>query len=159
MKWGKPCYTYQKKNVVLIGSFKECCWLLFVKGALLRDSHKILVRPGEHTQAGRLVKLTSVQQITEMEPVLRAYVHEAIEVQKAGLKVALKKHAEYIVPEELQKKLDEMPALKRAFEALTPGRQRAYMLHISAAKQAKTRESRVEKVMPRILEGKGLLDE
>lgn len=157
LKWGQPCYTLQGKNVVLIGGFKEYCTLLFFKGALLPDPHNILVAPGK-IQAGRQIRLTSLREIVAMEAVLKAYIHEAIAVEKAGLKVELKKHSEYIVPAELQKKLDETPALKKAYEALTPGRQRAYMFHIAAPKQLKTRESRVEKCIPPILAGKGLND-
>lgn len=157
LKWGQPCYTLQGKNVVLIGGFKEYCTLLFFKGALLPDPHNILVAPGK-IQAGRQIRLTSLREIVAMEAVLKAYIHEAIAVEKAGLKVELKKHSEYIVPAELQKKLDETPALKKAYEALTPGRQRAYMFHIAAPKQLKTRESRVEKCIPLILAGKGLND-
>jgi uncharacterized protein YdeI (YjbR/CyaY-like superfamily) len=157
LKWGEPCYTFQGKNIVLIGGFKEYCTLLFFKGALLQDTQGILVTPGKK-QAGRQIRFTSLQEIVAMETILKTYIHEAIEVEKAGLNVELKKHSEYIVPEELQKKLDEIPALKTAFEALTPGRQRAYMFHISAPKQSKTRESRVEKCMQQILDGKGLND-
>jgi uncharacterized protein YdeI (YjbR/CyaY-like superfamily) len=157
LKWGEPCYTFQGKNIVLIGGFKEYCTLLFFKGALLNDTHGILVAPGK-TQAARQIRFTSLREIVAMERILKTYIHEAIEVEKAGLKVELKKHSDYIFPEELQKKLDEIPALKTAFEALTPGRQRAYMFHISAPKQSKTRESRVEKFMQQILDGKGLND-
>ncbi len=157
LKWGQPCYTFQGKNIVLIGGFKEYCSLLFFKGALLKDAHGILVAPGK-LQAGRQIRLTSVRHIVEMEPILKAYIHEAIEVEKAGLKVKLKRHSEYIIPEELQKKLDDNPALKSAFEALTPGRQRGYFFHISAPKQSKTRESRVEKCVKLILKDKGLND-
>ena len=156
LKWGQPCYTFQNKNIVLIGKFKEYCSLLFFKGALLKDAHGILKKPGEHTQAGRLIKLTSVQEIVKMEAILKAYIHEAIEVEKSGLKVKLKKHSEYKFPEELQNKLDEIPALKTAFQALTPGRQKAYILYFSAPKQSKTRVSRIEKCTQQILEGKGL---
>jgi uncharacterized protein YdeI (YjbR/CyaY-like superfamily) len=157
LKWGEPCYTLQGKNIVLIGGFKEYCTLLFFKGALLNDTHGILVTPGKK-QAGRQIRFTSLREIVAMETILKTYIYEAIEVEKAGLKVELKKHSEYIIPEELQKKLDEIPALKTAFEALTPGRQRAYMFHISTPKQSKTRESRVEKCMQQILDGKGLND-
>jgi len=157
LKWGEPCYTFEGKNIVLIGGFKEYVTLLFFKGALLNDTHGILVAPGK-TQAGRQIRFTSLREIVAMETVLKTYIYEAIEVEKSGLKVELKKHSEYIIPEELQKKLDEIPALKAAFEALTPGRQRAYMFHISAPKQSKTRESRVEKCMQLILDGKGLND-
>jgi len=157
LKWGEPCYTLQGKNVVLIGGFKDYCSLLFFKGALLGDPHRILVTPGK-LQAGRQLRFTSLHEIVAMEPVLKTYIYEAIEVEKAGLKVKLKKHSDYAIPEELQKKFDEIPALKTAFEALTPGRQRAYMFHISAPKQSKTRESRVAKCIPQILAGKGLND-
>jgi uncharacterized protein YdeI (YjbR/CyaY-like superfamily) len=157
LKWGEPCYTFQGKNIVLIGGFKEYCTLLFFKGALLSDPHGILVAPG-NTQAGRQIRFTGLGEIVAMETILKTYIHEAIEVEKTGLKVELKKHSEYTIPEELQNRLDEIPALKTAFEALTPGRQRAYMLHISAPKQSKTRESRVERCIPQILDGKGLND-
>jgi uncharacterized protein YdeI (YjbR/CyaY-like superfamily) len=157
LKWGEPCYTFHGKNIVLIGGFKEYITLLFFKGALLSDTHGILVAPGK-TQAGRQIRFTSLREIVAMETVLKTYIYEAIEVESAGLKVALKQHSEYIIPEELQNKLDEIPALRIAFEALTPGRQRAYMLHISKPKQSKTRESRVEKCMQPILDGKGLND-
>jgi len=158
LKWGCPCYTFQNGNIVLIHGFKEYCALLFFKGALLQDSHGILVQQTENVQAGRQIRFTNVREIMEKEPVLKAYIYEAIEVEKAGLEVSLKKHAEYTIPEELQHKFDEVPALKAAFEALTPGRQRGYMLHFSAPKQAKTRESRVEKYIEKILMGKGLDD-
>jgi len=156
LKWGQPCYTLQGKNIVLIGKFKQYCSLLFMKGALLKDAHGLLKKPGEHTQAGRLIKLTSLQEIVEMEPVLKAYIQEAIEAERVGLKVKLKEHSEYRIPDELQEKFSENAALKAAFHALTPGRQRAYILHFSAPKQSKTRISRIEKHTPRILAGKGL---
>jgi uncharacterized protein YdeI (YjbR/CyaY-like superfamily) len=158
LKWGKPCYTFQKSNIVIIQGFKESCALMFCKGALLNDPNGILKKPGENTQAGRWIKFTSVREIVEMEPILKAYIYEAIEVEKAGLKVDFKKNPEPI-PEELQNKLDEIPALKTAFDALTPGRQRGYILYFSAAKQSKTRESRVEKCMQQILNGRGLNDQ
>jgi uncharacterized protein YdeI (YjbR/CyaY-like superfamily) len=158
LKWGVPCYTYQKRNVVLMHGFKEYCALLFFKGALLNDSEGILIIQTENVQASRQIRFTNVRQIIEMEPMLKSYIFEAIEVEKAGLKVNFKKTKEYSIPEEFQIKLDEIPALKTAFDALTPGRQRAYLLYFSAAKQAKTRESRVEKYMQQILEGKGLDD-
>ncbi|MBV9645092.1 MAG: YdeI family protein [Verrucomicrobia bacterium] len=158
LKWGKPCYTFQKSNIVLIIGLKEYCALLFCKGVLLSDANKILIKPGENTQAGRMIRFTNVREIDEMEAVLKAYLYEAIEVEKAGLKVNFKKSAEFIIPEELQNKLDEIPALKTAFDALTPGRQRSYILYFSAPKQSKTRESRVEKSMQQILNGKGLND-
>ena len=158
LKWGKPCYTFQKSNIVVIQGFKEFCALLFAKGALLKDPNRILEKPGESTQAARRIRFTDVREIVEMEPILKAYIHEAIAAEKAGLKVNFKKNPEP-VPEELQNKLDEIPALKTAFDALTPGRQRAYILYFSAAKQSKTRESRVEKCMQQILNGKGLNDQ
>jgi uncharacterized protein YdeI (YjbR/CyaY-like superfamily) len=157
-KWGKPCYTFQDSNIVLIQGFKEYCALLFFKGALLQDPRGILQKPGENTQAGRQIRFTGVREIAEKEPILKAYIHEAIEVEKAGLKVDFKETTEFAIPEEFQTKLDEVPALKTAFDALTPGRQRAYILHFSQPKQSKTRESRVEKCMQQILSGKGLND-
>ena len=159
LKWGKPCYTFQKSNIVLIVGFKEYCALIFCKGALLNDANGILIKPGENTQAGRQIRFTNVGEIEEMEPILKAYIYEAIEVEKAGLEVNFKAKTELIYPEEFQKQLDENPALKAAFEALTPGRQRAYNLYFSAPKQSKTRVSRVEKCMQQILNGKGLNDE
>jgi len=158
LKWGVPCYTFQNSNIVLIHGFKEYCALLFIKGSLLQDDHNILIQQTEHVQAGRQIRFTNVQEIIAIEPILKAYIYEAIEVEKAGLKVELKKPAEFKTSEEFQCKLDEIPALKTAFEALTPGRQRAYLLHFSAPKQSKTRESRVEKCIPQILNGKGLDD-
>ena len=157
-KWGKPCYTFQKNNIVIIQGFKEYCALMFFKGTLIEDADEILIAPGKNTQAGRQVRFTDVQGIVEMEPILKAYINEAIEAEIAGLKVNYKKTSEYPVPEEFQNKLDEIPGLKTAFEALTPGRQRAYVLYFSGAKQSKTRESRVEKYIPHILNGKGLND-
>jgi len=157
LKWGKPCYTFQKSNIVIVQGFKEFCALLFCKGALLNDANGILKKPGENTQAARRIPFTNVREIVEMEPILKTYIHEAIEAEKAGLKVNFKKNPEPI-PEELQNKLDEIPALKTAFDALTPGRQRAYILYFSAPKQSKTRESRIEKCMQQILNGKGLND-
>jgi uncharacterized protein YdeI (YjbR/CyaY-like superfamily) len=159
LKWGKPCYTFQKSNIVVIIPLKEYCALMFCKGALLTDANGILIKPGENTQAGRWIKFTSVREIVEMETILKAYIYEAIEVEKAGLKVNFKKTTEFVIPEEFQNKLDEIPALKTAFDALTPGRQRAYILFFSAPKQSKTRESRVEKCMQQILHGKGLNDQ
>lgn len=157
-KWMHPCYTFEKKNIVLIHGFKEYFALLFHKGALLQDAHGILIQQTENVQAARQIRFTNVQEIVEMESILKAYIYEAIEVEKAGLKVDLKQTTEYIIPEEFQKKLDETPALKIAFEGLTPGRQREYILYFSKAKQSKTRESRVEKYMHQILDGKGLND-
>ncbi|MEV5030215.1 YdeI/OmpD-associated family protein [Paenibacillus sp. LPE1-1-1.1] len=157
-KWMHPCYTFQGKNIVLIHGFKNYCALLFHKGALLKDPHGILVQQTENVQAARQIRFTSVQEIDEMQLILKAYIDEAIEVEKAGLQVDFKEHTEYIIPEELQNKFVEIPDLKTAFEALTPGRQRAYIFHFSEPKQSKTRESRVEKYLPHILDGKGLND-
>ncbi|MEB4868343.1 YdeI family protein [Priestia megaterium] len=157
-KWMNPCYTFEKKNIVLIHGFKEYCALLFPKGSLLQDSHGILIQQTENVQAARQIRFTNVQEIVEKEATLKAYIYEAIEVEKAGLKVKVKKSEELIIPEELQHKFDEIPALKTAFTTLTPGRQRAYILYFSAAKQSKTRQSRVEKCIPNILNGKGLND-
>jgi uncharacterized protein YdeI (YjbR/CyaY-like superfamily) len=158
LKWGCPCYTFQKKNIVLIHVFKEYCALLFFKGALLNDAHGILVQQTENVQAARQARFTSVSEITAQEALLKAYIYEAIEVEKAGLKVELKKTTEFKMPEEFQKKLAETPALEAAFNALTPGRQRAYLLHFAAPMQSKTRLSRIEKYTPQILDGKGLND-
>ena len=157
-KWMHPCYTFQEKNIVLIHGFKEYCALLFHKGALLKDAHGILIQQTENVQAARQIRFTNVQEIVEMEAILRAYIYEAIEVEKAGLEVNYKKTAEFVIPEEFQNKLDGSPALKTAFEALTPGRQRAYIHYFSEPKQSKTRESRVEKWLQQILGGKGLND-
>ena len=158
LKWGVPCYTLQKSNIVLIHVFKEYCALLFFKGALLNDTNGILVQQTENVQAARQIRFTTVREIVEMEAVLKAYIYEAIEVEKAGLKVTLKKTTAFKMAEEFKNKLDKTPALKAAFDALTPGRQRAYMLHFSAPKQSKTRESRIEKSIEQILNGKGLND-
>ena len=155
LKWGKPCYTFQERNIVIIQGFKEFCALLFCKGALLKDPNGILKKFG--WQAARRIPFTNMREIGEIEPILKTYIHEAIEAEIAGLEVNLKKNPEPI-PEELQNKLDAIPALKAAFDALTPGRQRAYILYFSGAKQPKTRESRVEKCMRQILDGKGLND-
>ena len=158
LKWGVPCYTFQKSNIILIHDFKEYCAVLFVKGALLNDSNGILIQQTENVQAARQIRFTNIQEIIELKTILKTYIYEAIEVEKAGLKVELKKPTEFKVSEEFQKKLDEIPTLKTAFESLTPGRQRAYLLHFSAPKQAKTRESRVLVCLPSILNGKGLND-
>jgi len=158
LKWDKPCYTFQASNVVVMLPLKEYCALLFCKGVLLKDTHGILVKAGENTQAARHVRFTHLQEIVERESVLKGYIRQAIEVEKAGLEVTYKKITEFDIPEELQKKLDQIPALKTAFHALTPGRQRGYLIYFSAAKQSKTREARVEKCMPQILKGKGLQD-
>ena len=158
LKWGCPCYTYEKTNIVLIHGFKEYCALLFFKGALLNDDKGILVQQTKNVQAARQIRFTSVREIVKLKPTLKAYIQQAIEVEKAGLKVNFKKATEFTVPEEFQNRLDKDRALKTAFYALTPGRQRAYILHFSAPKQSKTREARVEKCMPQILKGKGLND-
>ena len=158
LKWGKPCYTFQKSNVVILIPLKESYALMFCKGALLHDATRILTKPGENTQAGRWIKFANVREIAEMEAILKAYIHEAIAVEKAGLEVNYKKTSEFTLPEEFQSRLDENPALKTAFDALTPGRQRGYILYFSAPKQSKTRESRVEKCMQPIFDGKGLND-
>jgi uncharacterized protein YdeI (YjbR/CyaY-like superfamily) len=158
LKWGKPCYTFRRKNVVIIIALKEHCALMFCKGALLKDANGILVKPGENTQAGRWLKFTSVREISKLAPIVKNYIDEAIEAEKAGLKVTYKKTTDFKFPEEFQHKLDEIPSLKTAFYALTPGRQRGYLLYFSAPKQSKTRASRVEKSMQQILNGKGLND-
>lgn len=157
LKWGKPCYSYQGSNVAIIQPFKASCALMFFKGVLLEDPHDILEKPGEHSRVARRIRFTSAQHIIEREPILKSYIEEAIKVEKAGLKVEVKKKAEP-VPEELQKQIDANPALKAAFEALTPGRRRGYLLHFSGAKQSKTRKRRVEKYIPKILNGKGIND-
>lgn len=158
LKWGVPCYTVNKNNVVLIHAFKEYCALLFIKGSLLSDSHSILIQQTENVQAGRQVRFTHIDQITEQEAILKAYIFEAVEIEKAGMKVVFKKTSDYQLPEELTTKFNEIPQFKTAFEALTPGRQRAYIFYFSQAKQAKTRETRIENCIPKILMGKGLND-
>jgi uncharacterized protein YdeI (YjbR/CyaY-like superfamily) len=158
LKWGVPCYTFQNSNIVLMHGFKEYCAILFVKGALLKDANGILIQQTENVQSARQIRFTHLREIVEMESILKAYIYEAIEVEKAGLKVNYKKPAEFIVPEEFINKLEEVPGLQDAFEALTPGRQRAYILFFSAPKQSKTREARIEKCMPQIINGKGLND-
>jgi uncharacterized protein YdeI (YjbR/CyaY-like superfamily) len=158
LKWGVPCYTFQQSNIVLIHEFKEYCAILFVKGALLKDAHGILIQQTENVQAARQVRFTNPRQVVELEPILKAYIHEAVEAEKAGLKVDYKKTTEFNMPEELINKLEAVPGLQDAFEALTPGRQRAYLLYFSAPKQSKTRESRIEKSLPQILNGKGIND-
>jgi uncharacterized protein YdeI (YjbR/CyaY-like superfamily) len=158
LKWGVPCYTLQKSNIVLIHVFKEYCAYLFFKGALLNDATGILVQQTENVQSARQIRFTNVKEIVKMKATLKAYIYEAIEVEKAGLKVELKKTKEFTMPEEFQTKLDKTAALKKAFHALTPGRQRGYLLYFSSAKQSKTRESRIEKYIPQILKGKGLDD-
>ena len=158
LKWGVPCYTFEKSNLLLLHVFKEYCAVLFFNGALLKDANGILVQQTENTQAARQIRFIHVREIVELEPVVKAYIYEAIEVEKAGLKVNFKTNAEFNIPEEFQHELAEMPALKTAFHALTPGRQRAYILHFAATKQTKTRVSRVEKCRQQILDGKGLDD-
>jgi uncharacterized protein YdeI (YjbR/CyaY-like superfamily) len=158
VKWGVPCYMYQKNNIVLIHTFKHYCALLFFKGVLLNDTNGILVQQTKNVQAARQIRFDSAKQITDLEAVVKAYIHEAVEIEKAGLTVDLKKTAEFTVPEEFEIKLADTPGLKAAFNGLTPGRQRAYLLYFSAAKQSKTRLSRVDKCLPNILNGKGLDD-
>lgn len=158
LKWGCPCYSFEGKNVVLIHGFKEYCALLFFKGALLSDPENILIQQTENVQAARQIRFTNVKEIVKMEKILKAYIYEAIEVEKAGLQVKLKKTSDFKVPEEFQNKLDQMPSLQKAFETLTPGRQRAYIFYFSQAKQSRTREARVEKYVKQILSGKGLDD-
>jgi len=158
LKWGCPCYSFEKKNIVLIHGFKGYCALLFMKGALLNDDNGILVQQTKNVQSARQIRFKSIRDIYDQEPIVKNYIREAIEVERSGLKVKLKKTKEYAVPEELQSKLDKLPALKTAFEALTPGRQRGYLLYFSSAKQSKTRAARIEKYMPQILKGKGLDD-
>lgn len=158
LKWGVPCYTLKNNNILLIHGFKEYCAVLFMKGALLNDSEGILIQQTENVQAARQIRFTNLQQIIDSASTLKTYIYEAIEIEKAGLKVELKKPSEFKISEEFQHHLDEKDALKTAFYALSPGRQRAYLLHFSAPKQAKTREARVEKCMPKILHGKGLDD-
>ena len=158
LKWGCPCYTFQKRNIVLIHGFKEYCALLFFKGALLTDAEGILIQQTKNVQAARQIRFTNVREIVKMKPILKAYIKEAVEVEKAGSKVNYKSTSDFKIPEEFQNKLDEIPGLKTAFKALTPGRQRAYIFYFSAPKQSKTREARVEKCMQQILIGKGLND-
>ena len=158
LKWGCPCYTYEKSNIVLIHGFKDYCALLFMKGALLSDDNGILVQQTENVQSARQIRFRDLREIYELEPIVKNYIREAIEIEKAGLKVTFKKSSEFAMPDEFQTKLDRSAKLKKAFEALTPGRQRGYLLYFSSAKQSKTRAARVEKYVPQILEGKGLDD-
>ena len=158
LKWGCPCYTFENTNIVLIHGFKEYCALLFFKGALLNDPNGILIQQTKNVQSARQIRFTNAKEIVKMEKILKAYVYEAIEVERAGLKVKLKKTSEFKTPEEFQKRLDKSTALKKAFDALTPGRQRAYIFYFSQVKQSKTREARVEKYIKQILSGKGLDD-
>jgi uncharacterized protein YdeI (YjbR/CyaY-like superfamily) len=159
LKWGKPCYTFREKNVVVLIGFKNYCALLFGKGALLKDAEGLLVKAGENTQAARQMRFTELRQIMDRKAIVKAYVEEAIAAEKAGLEVTYKKITEHKMPEELQKRLEKDPAYKTAFQALTPGRQRAYFIHFSSAKQAATREARIEKCRKQILEGKGWNEE
>ena len=158
LKWGCPCYTHEDSNIVLIHVFKEYCALLFFKGALMKDPSGILIQQTKNVQSARQIRFTNVEEIVKRKRILKSYVKEAIAVEKSGLKVELKKTEEFDVPEEFQSKLNEMPALKRSFKALTPGRQRAYLFYFSQAKQAKTREARIEKYLQKIFDGKGLDD-
>jgi uncharacterized protein YdeI (YjbR/CyaY-like superfamily) len=158
VKWYQPCYTFQKRNIVLLHGFKEYCALLFFKGVLLKDPKRILIQQTENVQAARQIRFTNVREIVRLKPVLKAFIHEAIEIEKVGVKVKLKKTADFKIPQEFKKKLDELPALKTAFEALTPGRQRGYIFHFSQPKQSKTREARIERCMQQIFNGKGLDD-
>ena len=158
LKWGCPCYTFEKSNIVLIHVFKDYCAYLFFKGSLMKDPKGILIQQTEHVQAARQVRFTSVQEITKLEKVLKKYIYEAVEIEEAGLKVPMKKTKEFEMPEEFKQTLDKSASLKKAFYALTPGRQRGYLLYFSSAKQAKTREARIEKYTKQILEGKGLDD-
>ena len=155
LKWGKPCFTYQKKNVAIVIPLKDACALSFFKGVLLKDPKHILQKIGEHTQAGRWIKFTSPKEISALQPILRNYIYEATQVEESGKKVPLKKASEYVVPEELQVRLNAAPELRVAFEALTPGRRKSYIFHVSGAKQAKTRAARAEKCVPMILSGRG----
>ena len=159
LKWGNPCYTFEKKNIVLIHGFKDYCALLFFKGALLKDPKGILVQQTENVQSARQIRFTNVQEIVKLNLTLKSYIYEAVKVEESGLKVEFKKTSEFAVPEEFQNKLDKNRALKTAFNALTPGRQRAYLFYFSSAKQSKTRSARVEKYVEQILDGRGLDDE
>lgn len=158
LKWGCPCYTYEGKNIFLIHGFKEYCALLFFKGALMKDPDNILIQQSKNVQAARQIRFTELAQINDLEEVLRSYMFQAVEIEESGAKVEMKKTKEFEMAEEFQEKLDQNPALQEAFKALTPGRQRAYLLHFSSAKQSKTREARIEKCIPQIMEGIGLND-
>jgi uncharacterized protein YdeI (YjbR/CyaY-like superfamily) len=158
VKWGVPCYTFEKHNVVIVSALRECCTLSFFKGALLKDSHGVLEKPGENSQAARLFRFTSVREIAAREPLIKQYIREAIELEKAGAKVNFKAKTDLTIPIELENKFAALPALRAAFTALTPGRQRGYVIYFTGAKQSKTRESRIEKCIPAILEGRGLHD-
>jgi len=159
LRWGCPCYTFEERNIALIHGFKEYCAMLFMKGVLLKDANGILIQQTENVQSARQIRFTHVREIVKLKTVLKAYIHEAIELEKAGVKVRLKTTSEFRIPEEFQNQLDKIPALKTAFAALTPGRQRGYLLYFAAPKQSKTRESRIEKCTSKILNGKGLNDE
>lgn len=158
LKWGTPCYMFQKTNMILLGAFKDSCIISFLKGALLSDTENLLMKAGENTQAARIIKFTNVKDIVKIKSILKRYIFEAIEIEKAGLKVEPKKHSEYNVPEELINQFKQKPDFKKAFEALTPGRQRGYLLYFSDSKQSKTREARIEKYTQRIMSGKGIND-
>jgi uncharacterized protein YdeI (YjbR/CyaY-like superfamily) len=158
LKWRSPCYVHEKSNIVILGEFKEYCALSFFKGALLKDPKKILAKPGDNTQSGRLLRFTSVKEITALEPTIKAYLEEAIVVEESGAKINYKPVAEYEIPEELQNKFDDDSKFESAFDKLTPGRQKAYLLHFAGAKQSKTRTTRIESCTPRILKGQGLHD-
>ena len=158
LKWGTPCYMFQKTNMILLGAFKDSCIISFLKGALLSDTENLLMKAGENTQAARIIKFTNVKDIVKIKSILKTYIFEAVEIEKAGLKVEPKKHSEYNVPEELKNQFKQKPDFKKAFEALTPGRQRGYLLYFSDSKQSKTREARIEKYTQRIMSGKGIND-
>lgn len=158
LKWGSPCYSFREHNVAIIGELKDCCVLSFFKGALLKDTDQLLVKPGENTQAARTIKFTGVREIVKLKATLKAYIYEAIEVEKVGLKVDFKEKTQLVFPEELLNKFKKDTALKTAFHALTPGRQRAYILYFSQPKQSQTKEARIEKYRAKILNGKGLND-
>lgn len=158
LKWGCPCYSLEDKNIVLIHVFKEYCAVLFFKGALMKDPHVVLIQQTENVQAARQMRFTSLEEVIKRKKIIKTYIKEAIAIEKSGAKVPMKKTKEFDMPEEFKNKLDEMPKLEKAFKALTPGRQRGYLLFFSSAKQAKTRESRIEKNIPRILAGKGIDD-
>ncbi len=159
LKWGVPCYTFQEKNILIVGAFKEYCAVSFFKGSLLKDVNGVLLSPGENSQAARMFRFTNVGEVLKMESILKAYIYEAVEVEKAGLKVPFKPISEHKIPEELQRKLEDDPAFNSAFNALTPGRQRGYLIYFSQPKQSKTREARIEKYMPQIFNGIGIHDE
>ena len=158
LKWGTPCYMFQKNNIILLGAFKDSCIISFLKGALLSDTENLLMKAGENTQAARIIKFTNVKDIVKIKSILKTYIFEAVEIEKAGLKVEPKKHSEYNVPDELKNQFKQKPDFKKAFEALTPGRQRGYLLYFSDSKQSKTREARIEKYTQRIMSGKGIND-